>query len=54
MIMVSNRTGADEENSLTPTAEESIKETLYNEKLEEAAKKLSQDLRREYNVKTML
>ncbi|RLB74045.1 MAG: hypothetical protein DRH03_02295 [Deltaproteobacteria bacterium] len=54
MIMVSNRTGADEENSLTPTAEESIKETLYNEKLEEAVKKLSQDLRREYNVKTML
>ncbi len=54
MIMVSNRTGANEENSLTPTAEESIKETLYNEKLEEAVKKLSQDLRREYNVKTML
>jgi peptidyl-prolyl cis-trans isomerase SurA len=54
MIMVSNRTGADEENSLTPTAEENIKETLYNEKLEEAIKKLSQDLRREYNVKIML
>lgn len=54
MIMVSNRTGADEDNSLTPTAEAEIKETLYNEKLEEAIKKLSQDLRREYNVKIML
>ncbi len=54
MIMVSNRTGADEENSLTPAAEEKIKETLYNKKLEQAVKKLSQDLRREYNVKIML
>ncbi len=54
MVMVSNRTGADEENSLTPTTEAEIKETLYNEKLEKAVKKLSQDLRREYNVKIML
>ena len=54
MIMVSNRTGADEENSLTPTAEEKIKETLYNKKLEQAIKKLSHDLRREYTVRIML
>ncbi len=54
MIMVSNRTGADEENSLTPAAEEKIKETLYNKKLEQAIKKLSQDLRREYTVRIML
>jgi len=54
IIMVSNRTGADEDNSLTPTAEAEIKDTLYNEKLEQATKKLSQDLRREFNVKIML
>lgn len=54
IIMISNRTGNDEENSLTPTAEENIKETLYNEKLEQAVKNLSRDLRREYNVKIML
>ena len=54
MIMVSNRTGANEENSLTPKTEAKIKEKLYNEKLKQALKKLSQDLRREYPVKIML
>ena len=53
IIMVSNRTGADEENSLNPDKEEQIKSTLYDQKLEQAIKNLGQDLRREYNVKIM-
>jgi parvulin-like peptidyl-prolyl isomerase len=53
VIMVSNRTGAGEENSLTPETEAKIKTELYNQKLKQAIKDLSQDLRREYNVRIM-
>jgi parvulin-like peptidyl-prolyl isomerase len=53
IIMVSNRTGENEENSLTPDSEAKIKKKLYNLKLEESIKKLSQDLRQEFKVKIM-
>ena len=51
MITVSNRTGPEEENSLTPDAEAEIKTTLYNNKLEHSIKNLGQELRQEYNVR---
>ncbi len=51
MITVSNRTGSEEEDSLTPDAEAEIKTTLYNNKLEHSIKNLGQDLRQEYNVR---
>ncbi|MCK5680426.1 peptidylprolyl isomerase [bacterium] len=51
MIMVSNRTGGEDEHSLTPDTEEQIKTKLYDEKLEQAAQELSKNLRREFNVK---
>ncbi len=54
MIMITNRTGEDEESSLSPSAEEQIKEKLYEEKLAQALKNLNRDLRREYSVKIML
>ena len=53
MIMVTNRTGEKEERSLSPAAEERIKEKLYEEKLTQALKNLNSDLRREYSVKIM-
>lgn len=53
MIMVTNRTGKDEE-SLTPEAEEKIKGQLYNEKLKAAVKKLGAELRRKYKVKILV
>jgi len=53
MITISNRTGPEEENSLTPDAESEIKTTLYNNKLEHSIKNLGQDLRQEYKVKIM-
>ncbi len=53
MIMITNRTGKNEESSLSPTAEEQIKDKLYEEKLEKALKNLGRDLRREYSVKIM-
>ena len=53
MIMVTNRTGEKEERSLSPTAEEQVKEKLYEEKLGKALKNLGRDLRREYSVKIM-
>ncbi|MEA1923329.1 MAG: peptidylprolyl isomerase [Pseudomonadota bacterium] len=53
MIMVSNRTGKDEKRSLTPEAEEQVKERLYDEKLNQALKNMGRDLRREYSVKIM-
>ncbi len=53
MIVVSNRTGPDEENSLTPDEEEKIKTILYNKKLEQSIKKLSTDLRQEYKVRIL-
>ena len=53
MIMITNRTGKEEERSLTPAAEEQIKEKLYEEKLAQALKNLNRDLRREYSVKIM-
>ncbi len=52
MIMITNRTGG-KERSLSPEAEEQVKDKLYDEKLEKALKKLNQDLRREYSVKIM-
>ncbi|MBN2808770.1 MAG: peptidylprolyl isomerase [Deltaproteobacteria bacterium] len=53
MIMVTNRTGDKNERALTPKAEDQVKEKLYEEKLENALKELSRDLRREYSVKIM-
>lgn len=53
MIMITNRTGKNEESALSPTAEEQIKDKLYEEKLEKALKNLGRDLRREYSVKIM-
>ncbi len=53
MIMITNRTGKNEENSLSPTAKEQIKKKLYEEKLEKSLKNLGRDLRREYSVKIM-
>ncbi len=53
MIMISNRTGEDEERSLSPAAEEQIKGKLYEEKMEKALKNLGRDLRREYSIKIM-
>ena len=53
MIIITNRTGDKEELSLTPTAEDQIKEKIYDEKLNKALENLTQDLRREYNVKIM-
>jgi len=53
MIVVTNRTGG-EEKSLTPKAEDEIKGKLYNQKLKAAIKKLGQDLRREYKVKSLV
>ena len=53
MIMVSNRTGPEEENSLTPNDEKKIKTILYNQKLEQSVKKLSKDLRQEYKVRIL-
>lgn len=52
MIMVTNRTGKDE-RALSPEAEEKVKGILYDEKMAEAIKNLSRDLRREYSVKIM-
>ncbi|MCD6430990.1 MAG: SurA N-terminal domain-containing protein [Deltaproteobacteria bacterium] len=53
MIMITNRTGKNEESALSPSAEEQIKDKLYEEKLEKALKNLGRDLRREYSVKIM-
>lgn len=53
MIMITNRTGKDEEHSLTPEAEEQVKEKLYDEKLTKSMKNMGRDLRREYSVKIM-
>lgn len=52
MIMVTNRTGG-KERSLSPEAEEQVKDKLYEEKMEKALKNLSQKLRREYKIKIM-
>ena len=53
MIIITNRTGDKEERSLTPEAEDQIKDKIYEEKLTEALENLGRDLRREYNVKIM-
>ncbi len=53
MIIITNRTGDKEECSLTPEAEDQIKEKLYEEKLTQALENLSRDLHREYRVKIM-
>lgn len=53
MIMITNRTGKNEDRSLTPEAEEQVKDKLYDKKLTKALKDLGQDLRREYSVKIM-
>lgn len=53
MIMVTNRTGDQDQPSLTPEAEDKIKNQLYSEKLEKAMDNLGQELRREYQVKIL-
>ena len=53
MIMITNRTGEKEERSLTPEAEDQVKDKLYEKKLTKALENLSQKLRREYSVKIM-
>jgi len=53
IILVTNRTGDPKHPSLTPEAEDKIKDLLYQEKLAQAMKDLNLNLRREYSVKIL-